>query len=265
MIDRLGRTFFLVGLWAAALTVVARVSEADAADFHHVHLNVTDPVEGAKWYADMLGGEKKMLGPFNTAEFGKTIIIFFKAKEGFPPSDGSVVDHIGFSYPDIEAKMKELADQGVNIVSGVEQEGPIKYAFVRDPWGTLIEVVEDAEVQGFHHVHLASTDPKDTLAWYESAFGGQQARFAGIIPGIRYGDVWLLVKKTKEAAEPTKGRSIDHISWALPDLDDSTVEQLTAKGGTFESKPFNFGTSRIAFVLDPAGTRIELVAPAQKK
>ncbi|MEX0679719.1 MAG: VOC family protein [Pirellulales bacterium] len=247
-----------------AAAAVAPARSAIAADFHHVHLNVTDPAAAAKWYADNLGGEAKKIGVFSAVGFGKTVIIFFLAKPGFAESKGSAVDHIGFSYKDIHAKMKELADNKVEIVSGVEQEGPIKYAFVKDPWGTLIEVVEDPEIQGFHHVHLAVTDPKTALAWYTSAFGGQVTRFAGIIPGIRYGDVWLLVKKVAQPAAPTKGRAIDHISWSFADLDEAAVE-LKAKGVKFESDPFTFGTSRVAFVVDPVGVRIELVAPAKKK
>jgi catechol 2,3-dioxygenase-like lactoylglutathione lyase family enzyme len=254
----------LVVLAIVAVAVVAPARSAAAADFHHVHLNVTKPVEAAKWYAENLGGEAKKVGFFNAVGFGKTVIIFFQAKPGFPPSDGSAVDHIGFSYKDIHAKMKELEAGGVEIVSGVEQEGPIQYAFVRDPWGTLIEVVEDPEIQGFHHVHLAVTDPRAALAWYTSAFGGQVTRFAGILPGVRYGDMWVLVKKVAEPAAATKGRSIDHISWAFADLDEAAVE-LKAGGVNFESEPFTFGTSRIAFVIDPSGVRIELVGPAKKK
>ena len=247
-----------------ALVLVVPAEGAPAASFHHVHLNVTDPAAAAQWYADNMGGEAKKIGFFSATGFGKTTIIFFQAKPGFAGSVGSAVDHIGFSYKDIEAKLKQLADAKVEIVSGVEQEGPIKFAFVKDPWGTLIEVVEDPEIQGFHHVHLAATDPAAALAWYTEAFGGQVSRFAGLIPGVRYGDVWLLAKKVNESQAPTKGRSIDHISWALPDLDD-TAKELKAKGVKFESEPFAFGTGKIAFVVDPAGVRIELVAPASKK
>jgi catechol 2,3-dioxygenase-like lactoylglutathione lyase family enzyme len=176
---------------------------------------------------------------------------------------GSSVDHIGFAYPDINAKMQELTDAKVEIVSGVEQEGPIKYAFVRDPWGTLVEVVEDAEFDGFHHVHLATTDPLDTLRWYSEAFGGEISRYAGVIPGIRYGEMWLLAKKVKEQPAPTKGRSIDHLGWAFDDLDAAAVE-LKAKGVKFQSGPYAFGAGKIAFVEGPGGVRIELVGPAGK-
>lgn len=244
--------------------VVATAPRASAApaDFHHVHLNVTDPAKAAKWYADNMEGEAKKAGGFHATGFGKTLILFYKAKAGFPESKGSSVEHVGFSYPDIHAKMKELADNGVEIVSGIEQEGPIKYAFVKDPWGTLIEVVEDPDLIGFHHIHLAVTDPKSALGWYTRAFGGEITLFAGILLGIRYGDMWVLVKKVRQPQAPTQGRAIDHISWALPDLDE-TADELRANGVEFESKPFVLGTSKIAFVVDPTGVRIELVAPAK--
>jgi catechol 2,3-dioxygenase-like lactoylglutathione lyase family enzyme len=250
----------------AALAVALTAAEAIAleASFHHVHLNASDPPAAAQWYAKNMGGEATKVGPFSAVGFGKVKILFFKSKEGTPGSVGSAVDHIGFSYKDIDAKMKELADSQVEIVSGVQQEGPIKYAFVKDPWGTLIEIVQDPEIMGFHHAHLATTDPQATLKWYTDAFGGQVTRFAGLIPGVRYGDVWVLVKKVEKTPAPTKGRAIDHLSWGFADLDAAAVE-LKAKGVKFNSGPYAFGTGKIAFVEDPLGVLIELVGPASKK
>src|SRR5262249_8626773 len=158
--------------WAVAVAFAAPTSGLSAS-FHHVHLNVTDPAAAAKWYADNLAGEAKKVGLFSAVGFGKTTIIFFQAKPGFAGSVGSVVHHIGFSYKDIDTKMKALADAKVEIVSQVEQEGPIRFAFVKDPWGTLIEIVQDPQIVGFHHVHLAATDPRATLSWYTAAFGGE--------------------------------------------------------------------------------------------
>ncbi len=246
----------LVWLFASATT--------HAAKFHHVHLNAPDAPAASKWYADKFGGEAKKLGFFSATTFGKTTFIFFQAKPGFPGSVGSTVDHIGFSCPNLESKLKQLGEAGVEIVSPVEQEGPIKFAFVKDPWGTLIEIVEDPQIEGFHHVHLAVTDPAKALAWYEQAFGGEKAKFAGLIPGIRYGDVWLLAKQVDIQRAATKGRSVDHISWSFDDLDEA-AKQLETQGVNFESKPFAFGSGKIAFVIDPAGVRIELVGPASKK
>ena len=108
------------------------------------------------------------------------------------------------------------------------------------------------------------SDPQAALDWYQQAFGGQRERFAGLIPGIRYGDMWLLVKKVQEPQAATKGRAIDHLSWGYADLDDAAT-QLEALGVKFEAKPYAFGSGKIAFVLDPNGVRIELVGPAAKK
>ncbi|HEV3302870.1 MAG TPA: VOC family protein, partial [Planctomycetaceae bacterium] len=129
----------------------------------------------------------------------------------------SGVDHLGFGYADLDRAMERFAKTGVEIVSGIEREGPIRYAFIKDRWGTLIELVEDREIHGFHHVHLATTDPKATLKWYTDVFGGRVTRFAGVLPGIRYGDVWVLVKTVKRPPAPTEGRSIDRLIWADSD------------------------------------------------
>ncbi len=99
-------------------------------------------------------------------------------------------------------------------------------AFIKDRWGTLIELVEDREIHGFHHVHLATTDPKATLKWYTEIFGSRVTRYAGVLAGIRYGDVWVLVKTLKHPPAPTRGRVIDRIVWAA-DLE-STAERLRA-------------------------------------
>ena len=76
--------------------------------------------------------------------------------------------------------------------------------------------------------------------------------------------MWVLAKKVKETPAATKGRSIDHLSWAFADLDEAAKE-LKAGGVKFESEPFAFGSGKIAFVVDPTGVRIELVGPASKK
>ncbi len=253
--------WILSGFLALATTTVA--AAAPQSVFHHVHLNSTDPVAAAKWYADNWGGEAKKIGIFSATGFGKVVFIYFKTKPGFPESAGSVVDHIGFSVPNLEEKLKQLKEAKVEIVSGIEQEGSIRFAYAKDPWGTLIEILEDPQIQGFHHVHLASVNPEESLAWYKSAFGGEVSRFAGEVPGIRYGDVWLLVKKVQDAPAPTKGRCIDHISWGFQDLEEES-KRLKSSGATFTMEPTRFGTGMIAFVVDPSGVLIELVGPAKK-
>ena len=240
----------------------ARAANPPAAIFHHVHMTAADPQPAIDWYLKHLGGEMTKVGPFNAVLSNGVNLLFAKGRPGFAGSVGSSVDHIGFSYQDIAAKLKELEAGGVEIVSGVEQEGPIKFAFVKDPYGTLIEIVEDPEITGYHHIHLATADPQKTLEWYANAFGGEITKFAGIVPGIRYGNTWLLAKKVADRPAATKGRSIDHVSWGFQDLDAAAVE-LKAKGINFVSGPISFGGGRIGFVEGPDAVRIELVGPGK--
>jgi catechol 2,3-dioxygenase-like lactoylglutathione lyase family enzyme len=221
-------TIALVALTAGVPTKLA------AAEFRGVRLNVSDPQAAAQWYCKHLGGTLAANGPeasfgsdrgglaIRTVQFGKTTLEFVPAPispagRTVPGSVGSGLDHLGFGYADLDPAMKRFAETGVEIVSGIEREGPIRYAFIKDRWGTLIELVEDREIHGFHHVHLATTDPKATLKWYTDVFGGRVTRFAGLLPGIRYGDVWVLVKTVKRPLAPTEGRSIDRLIWVESD------------------------------------------------
>ena len=204
---------------AFAIAVPTRLM---ATEFRGVRLNVSDPDSAAEWYAKHLGatlvrGDARLV---RHVQFGKIVLEFVPVYVS-PPiwpvlgSVGSGVDHLGFAYADLDKAMQQFARSGVEIVSGIEREGPIRYAFIKDHWGTLIELVEDREIHGFHHVHLATTDPIATLKWYSDLFGGQVARYAGVLPGIRYGDMWVLVKKVKTAPAPTEGRAIGRLDWSV--------------------------------------------------
>jgi catechol 2,3-dioxygenase-like lactoylglutathione lyase family enzyme len=226
-----------------------------------VQVNVADPPAAAQWYAKNLGGRATTVGPAPAVAFGETTILFSKAEGTIAGSVGSGVDHLGFSYDDLDAAMKRFSAAGVKIVSGIEKDGPIRYAFIKDPWSTLIEVVEDPDLHGFHHIHLATTDPRATLKWYTDVFGGKVTRFAGLIAGIHYANGWVLVKTVNRPRAPTKGRAIDHVRWRVTDLD-ATTRKLRAKGVRFEPGPVDAAADRPIFVVGPDGVRIELVGHA---
>jgi len=248
---------------AFILALTAPVLAADA-PYGHIHLMATDPSEAAAWYERHMGGERfdrdagNVPGP--GVFYGNIPVLWIKRDAGFPGSVGSSVDHIGFSFPDLAAKMASYEAAGVKITSEVRDvQGKFKFAFVEDPWGTKIEVMEDPETLGLHHIHLKGPEPEKIFAWYESAFGGERAKFKGMLPALRYDPVWLLVQDSKgEEMAPTQGRSIDHLGWNFPDLT-AAQEELTAKGVVFTMAVTDFKTTKIAFVEGPGGVRIELV------
>jgi catechol 2,3-dioxygenase-like lactoylglutathione lyase family enzyme len=247
----------LLFLGCLALLAAPAVAEAP---YHHVHLTATDAGEAAAWYAEHMGGELARGG--QGVDYDGVLVIFF-VKEDFPGSDGSAVDHIGFSFPDLAAKMSAYEAAGVKILSEVRDvQGKFKFAFVEDPWGTKIEVMEDPNQVGFHHIHLKGADPDAIFDWYEAAFGGTRDSFAGMLPALRYGTVWLLVQNSRGAeVAATTGRAIDHLGWSFADLDAAAVD-LKAKGVKFTMEPRPFRDLKIAFIEGPDGVSIELVQPA---
>src|SRR5207245_6654241 len=81
--------------------------------YDHIHLNVPDPAAAANWYEKYFGGRRLAEGP-DRLMFGSSRFIFIK-KADAKPSAGSAVDHVGFSFADLDTKMKEFAAAGIKI------------------------------------------------------------------------------------------------------------------------------------------------------
>jgi len=143
---------------ALALMTGTAAAQTPTLPFDHVHLNVPDQAKAVEWYAKHFGG-KPTAEAADRLMFGSTRLIFLRNANG-QPSMGSSLDHIGFSVADLDAKMKEFEASGVKIAQPVRDvAGLFKLAFVEDPWGTRIEVVQDPELLGLHHIHMRAPDP----------------------------------------------------------------------------------------------------------
>src|SRR5580693_5737341 len=170
---RLAFLCFALGALAAAQTF----------PYDHIHLNAPDAAAAANWYEKYLGGRRIAEGP-DRLMFGSTRLLFLK-KADAKPSSGSAVDHIGFSFPDVDAKMKEFQAAGIRIVTPAHDiPGLFKAGFVEDPWGTRIELVQYPELLGLHHVHLRGPNPDDVFSWLLAKFGGQRTQFKGRLDAV---------------------------------------------------------------------------------
>lgn len=239
---------------ALALTASRAAAQPKTLPFDHVHLNVPDPAQAVAWYEKYMGAAPGSAP--DRVTFGGTLVIFTKTADA-QPSAGSAIDHIGFSFADLDAKMKDLEAAGVQVVTPVRDvPGLFKLGFIEDPWGTKIEVVQDADTLGFHHVHLRVPDPEQSFTWYVGAFGGERAKLKGRIDGVKYGDVWILAQKGESV--PSAGHAVDHIGWRVANLRE-TAAALTAAGTHFSVEPRPLGNLQIAFLDGPAGVKIELV------
>lgn len=259
------RAFLLAG---AALIVMSSVAWAQTPTlpYDHIHLNVPDPAAAAGWYEKYFGGKLGTEAP-NRIMFGSTRFMFLRSATA-KPSAGSAIDHIGFSFADLDVKMKEFEAAGIKITTPARDvPGLFKLAFVEDPWGTRIEVVQDPELLGLHHIHMRGPNPEEVLTWLLDKFGGKRQQLKGRIDAVRYdaegfSSMWILVQKGE--AEPSIGHAIDHIGWRSTKPLAETMNELTAKGVVATSQPRplslpNGPSINYAYVAGPAGARIELV------
>jgi len=260
------RVMVLAAFVYFALGVFSGPTPAQTFPYDHIHVNVPDPAAAANWYEKYFGGKRITEAP-NRLMYGSTRFMFLP-KADAKPSHGSVIDHVGFSVADFDAKMKEFEAGGVKIVTPARDiPGLFKLAFVEDPWGTRIEVVQDPESLGLHHVHLVAPDPEAVFTWLLAKFGGERAKLKGRIDGIKYSapgfsDMWILVQRGD--SEPSEGHAIDHIGWRSTGPLAATIDGLRAKGVTVLTEPRplplpNGPAINFAYVAGPAGAKIELV------
>jgi len=226
----------------------------------HIHLNVPDQAAAVAWYQKNFGGQPMTEAP-DRVMLGDTRLIFLK-KADAQPSSGSALDHIGFSFADLDAKMKELEAAGVKVVTPVRDvQGLFKLGFVEDPWGTRIEVVQDPDKLGLHHVHLRGPDPAAVLAFYKEKFGGESGKLKDRIDGVRYSGVWLLAQRGD--ATPSEGHTIDHFGFRTTNLDGVTKD-FKAQNVKFttDPRPLKLASGvmvNYAYIEGPAGAKVELV------
>lgn len=227
LLNRLLVTTFL------ALSAAPAAAQTATATYDHIHLAAPDEAKAIEWYQQNFGGETMAEGK-NRLMYGKTRVIWMKSETAKPSAD-TAIDHIAFS---------------------VAGKAP---GFMTDPWGVKIEIVNDPQLRGFHHVHLKSPDPAASLAWYQQRFGGERTKFQGT-DALKYGDVLVLVEKAAAAPAASTGHAIDHLGWRFPDLDKTLADLAGIKvlqGVT--NLRLATGSIRFAFVEDPVGAKIELV------
>jgi len=259
------RLILSAGFVCLAFAAFGRSAAAQTFPYDHIHLNAPDPAAAANWYEKYFGGRRIMEAP-DRLMFGSTRLLFLK-KDDAKPSSGSAIDHLGFSFADLDAKMKEFEAAGVKIVTPTrEAAGLFKLAFVEDPWGTRIEVVQDPELLGLHHVHMRGPNPEEVFTWLLAKFGGERTKLKGQIDAIKYSapgfsDMWILVQKSD--AEPSEGHAIDHIGFRTTDLAAKTAElKVQSVKFTTEPRPLKLAsgvTVNFAYLEGPAGAKVELV------
>jgi catechol 2,3-dioxygenase-like lactoylglutathione lyase family enzyme len=247
---------------------------AQGAAIEYVQLAAPAPLQAVDWYTGFMDCEP--VAGREEAVNCHGLTLEFVGRPILGGSQGTGIDHLAFSYPDVAAKMTELERVGVGGLGVRLQrfedgstwrdiDGFFRAAYLFDPWGTRIELVEDTAHEGFHHVHMSAAVPAATLAWYRELSGGEVGDVTADLSGLRYNNGWLLVS-VHDSAMPaaTEGRAIDHLAFASTALDEQ-LQEMAARDIVIVQPPevpaSANSDSRRAFIAGPDGVRIALVEP----
>src|SRR6185503_10605206 len=143
----------LKALCLAAVVVGAASSsraQTTMLPFDHIHLN-EPAAEASQWWEKNIPGGRRIAESPNRIMYGAVRLMFLGSTSS-GGSDGSVIEHLGFSVADLDAKMRELAAINTKVIEPVKSvPGLYKTALIESPWGTRVQLVQDPELLGLHH------------------------------------------------------------------------------------------------------------------
>ena len=267
----------------AALCVLALVSAKPAfaqlappndlgVTFGHIHLAVKDVEAEKTFWTTMLGGKLVMNGSLTLIQF-PGIFVMLRQVDAPGPAAGSVADHFGLVYQDLEAARARWKAAGVKYDVG--QVNPSQgYVYAAD--GTYrIEVFGDPSLPGpvgMDHIHLypeAAAIPA-MQAWYAKVFGGFPGQRKSVArPGVIECAYFHRFNVSFSASPalpggpakpaPSRGRGIDHIGFDVTNIAEFE-KRLTGMGIKFDAavRDAPNGRTKVAFFSDPWGTYIEV-------
>lgn len=257
--------FYSVVLILCAATLAS--AQTKMMPYDHIHLN-EPAAEASVWWEKNIPGARRITEAPDRLMFGAVRLMFLGARSS-GGSQGSVIEHLGFSVADLDAKMRELAAINTKVIEPVKNvAGLYKTALIESPWGTQIQLVQDPELLGLHHVQLRLPDTEAAYAWLLDKFGGERTKIKGQLDSVKYAGtggfttVYILVARGESV--PSQGRAIDHIGWRSTATINETKTTLEGKQVQLTSQPRplnlpNGPTINYFYVAGPSGTRIEIV------
>jgi catechol 2,3-dioxygenase-like lactoylglutathione lyase family enzyme len=233
----------------------------------HWHLNSRD-IEANKKIFVALGGIPAHPFDFDIVKFPDVVVFLHLRDRSVPPtggSVGSVIDHVGFYVPNVQAAFAKWKAAGLDIKPG--NDGRLDQAFIFTADGLKIEILEDQSQTvpiRHHHVHfyVPPSDSEKIQAWYIKLFGATAGSRRGTgtvvyqtanIPGAE-----LAFTKSDKPTVPTLGRVLDHIGFDVENMDE-IVKRLEAADIKLD-RPIVTQPSgaKLTFIHDPWGASIEL-------
>jgi catechol 2,3-dioxygenase-like lactoylglutathione lyase family enzyme len=138
---------FALGPEDVKVELVEVKAQAAPIQLHHVHFFGQQQAEMQAWYAKTFGAEQRPQAPgqaFMTDVLPGVTLSFSASPTETVATQGRALDHIGFEVKNLEAFTKKLEADGIPLTVSYRRVDAlnIAIAFIKDPWGTNIELTE---------------------------------------------------------------------------------------------------------------------------
>ena len=249
------------------------------------HAIVRDMDSATKFFTT-LGGTPIEIDGTKVIKFAG-VLVFLTPGNPSGPSEGSVVDHIGFGVPDVVKKLAQMKAAGFKTKDPNPGGSPLNGLPTANTWSADDFMVEletvqvlttpckivacipylaqwpPAQIASNHiHFHVPITEREQMQTWFGKTFGAPTGvlgdNLTADLPGARF-TRWTKKVPAGEKTAPTKGRALDYIGFEVKGLE-AFCKKLEAQGVKFDA-PYSKTRHKSfasAMFTDPWGTSIEL-------
>ena len=139
--------YAFVFMLSAAFLAVAQTKQM--LPFDHIHLNEPGAQASVWWEKNIPGGRRITEAP-DRIMYG-AVRLMFLGSQSTGGSRGSVIEHIGFSVPDIDATMRALATINTKVIEPVKNVPGLYKTALRRParlCGCYMPVQRETRIRG---------------------------------------------------------------------------------------------------------------------
>jgi catechol 2,3-dioxygenase-like lactoylglutathione lyase family enzyme len=135
---------FVMGPDDTKVELVENKAQAMPIALHHIHFAAPQVDEMKAWYVKVFGAKPGMRGSFQAADLPGVNLTYSPSPDPVVGTQGRALDHVGFEVDDLGNFVKKLEAMGIKLERPYTKVPAldIAIAFIRDPWGTYIELTD---------------------------------------------------------------------------------------------------------------------------
>ena len=254
----------LAAVWQAG-TLSAQLAKNNemGVTWGHIHVIVPEREKETRSWLTLGGQLGNNLTGDNVAIFFPGIVILLGNGKNVGGSEGSVVDHVAFRVPNLEASVAKWKAANWGLKEKPEPDTKPGQAFMLTSSQVKVEILEDKSLKApivFDHVHFYVQEAGLQVEedYYTKVFGAKPVKGGSDTFSLPGGKL-LFSESATPTVSPT-GRALDHIGFEIAGSHaglEAFSKTVQAKGVKFVStyRKSAMGNAR---PLDPAGVMTEL-------